>query len=74
MIALLIAQVRERTGRYLAGFLFEAARFGLFASVRAFRRGLLNERLLHEALHLTSNVRRYACHLALDRPFLRRRS
>jgi hypothetical protein len=73
MVALFIARVRDRMRRYFAAFHIEAARVGLFASVRAFHRGVLNERLLREFLHLASHVRRYACHLAFDRLLVRRR-
>jgi hypothetical protein len=73
MVALLISRVHDRMRCYGAGFLFQAARVGLFASVRAFHRGVLNMCVLHESLYLVSNVRRYACHLARDRPLLHRR-
>jgi len=62
MVALLILREHDRMRCCGAGFLFEAARVGLFASVRAFHRGVLNMRVFHGSLHL-----------ALDRPLLRRR-
>jgi hypothetical protein len=72
VVALFSARVCDRMRRYIAGPLFEAARIGLSASVRAFHRGLLNKRLLHASLHLASNVHR-ACYPALDRPLYCRR-
>jgi hypothetical protein len=73
MFVLLAVQALDLMRRYLAALLFEAARLALFAAIRAFRHRLLNRRLLHEAMQISSALHRCALFLAFGTSSRRRR-
>jgi putative Mg2+ transporter-C (MgtC) family protein len=54
MLGIFFAQALDHMRRYFAAFLFEAARLALFASMRAYHRGLLNKHLLYDAMQVCS--------------------
>jgi hypothetical protein len=75
MLGFFVARALDRTRRHLAALLFEAARLAIFASIRAFHRGLLSKRLLRDAMQVSSALNRSAYFIVFGtRPRRRRRS
>ena len=66
MLGLAVAHVVDVLRRYLAALLFEVARLTIFAAIRAFRRRLLNRRLLREVMQISLALHRCAFFLAFD--------
>ena len=73
MLGLAVAYAVDVLRRHLAALVFEAARLALFAAIRAFRRRLLNRRLFHEAMQISSALYRCAFFLAFGTSSRRRR-
>lgn len=73
MLALLFARPIDLLRRYLAAFLFEAARITLSGATHAFHRGLLTSRLLHAATKISSALNRSAFFVAFGKRLRRHR-
>jgi hypothetical protein len=73
MLALLFARPIDPSRRYLAAFLFEAARVTLFGAIHAFDRGLVTSRLLHVATRTSSVLNRSAFFVAFGKRVRRHR-
>jgi hypothetical protein len=73
MLGIFFAQALHRMRRYFAAFLFEAARLALFASMRAYHRGLLNRHLLYDAMRVSSALNHFAFFIAFGARLKRRR-
>jgi hypothetical protein len=73
MLGLIFARALNLMRRLLAAFLFEASRLALFASIRALQHGLLNKRLLHNAIQVSSTINHFAIFIAFGRRLRQRR-
>ena len=73
MFGMLFAQALDLMRRYLAALLFESARLALLQRIRGFHRGLLNKRLLYDAIQISSALNRSAFFIAFGTRRRRRR-
>jgi hypothetical protein len=74
MLGIIFARALDLMRRHLAALLFVVARLALFASIRVFQHGLLNKRLLHNAIQLSSAINHFAIFIAFGARLWRRGS
>jgi hypothetical protein len=64
MLGIIFARAFDLMRHHLAAFPFKASRLALYASIRAFHHGLLNKRLLHNAIQVSSAIHHFAISIA----------
>jgi hypothetical protein len=73
MLAIFLARAFNLARRHLAALLFKAARLAFFAALCAFHHGVLNKRLLYEAIELSSALNHFAFFIPFGSRLRRRR-